>query len=182
VSISLSIASLLLSLIAVATSTLFLVRQTVFMRHANEMPISVELYQEFRSAEFQTAEEYVLKSLSGSYDPSIGLSNLPTEARNPSYKVAAFYSSVGALVAFGLADERFAVSVLGDLAERAWRTLEPYIFREREISRDNYVFAFYEDLVCRTRANYPVTKAYGLKFKRVSDEYPPLPSSQSTGK
>jgi hypothetical protein len=172
---TLSIVSLILSVVAVATSTLFLVRQTTFMRHANEIPISVDLYQEFRSAEFQTAEEYVLKSLSGSHNPSIGLSNLPNEARNPSYRVAAFYSSLGALVALGLVDERFAVSLLGDAAERAWRTLEPYIFNERRICGDDYVFAFYEDLVCRTRENYPVTKAYGLKFKRVSDKYPPLP-------
>jgi hypothetical protein len=179
---ALGIASLLLSLIAVATSTILLVRQTVFMRHANEIPVSVDLYQEFRSAEFQTAEEYVLKALSVSHDPSIGLSKLPNEARNPSYRVAAFYSSLGALVALGLVDERFAVSLLGDAAERDWRTLEPYIFRERELCGDNYVFAFYEDLVCRVRMNYPVTDAYGLKFKRVSEGYPPLPSSPSIDK
>ena len=70
-----------------------------------------------------------------------------------------------------------AVSLLGDAAERDWRTLEPYIFRERELCGDSYVFSFYEDLVCRVRINYPVTKAYGLKFKRVSEGYPPLPSS-----
>jgi hypothetical protein len=172
---TLSIASLILSIIAVVTSTLFLVRQTLFMRHANEIPISVDLYQEFRSVEFQSAEEYVLKSLAANYEPSIGLSNLPDEARNATYRVAAFYSSLGALVALGMADERFAVSLLGDAAERDWRTLEPYIFRERELCGDAYVFAFYEDLVCRTRENYPVTEAYGLKFKRVGDGYPPLP-------
>jgi hypothetical protein len=177
---ALSIASLALSLIAIATSTLLLLRQTIFMRHANEMPVSVGLYQEFRSAEFQAAEEYILKSLPGDYDPSIGLSNLPTEARNPSYKVASFYSSLGALVTLGIVDERFAVSLLGDAAERDWRTLEPYIVRERELCGDEYVFAFYEDLVCRTRINYPVTKAYGLKFKKVSGGYPSLPNSAST--
>ena len=48
---ALSIASLILSIIAVVTSTLFLVRQTIFMRHANEIPISVDLYQEFRSVD-----------------------------------------------------------------------------------------------------------------------------------
>lgn len=176
-SIALNITSLLLSVVAVATSTLILVRQTVFMRHANEIPVSVELYQEFRSAEFQAAEEYVLKALLASNDQSIGLSNLPSEARNPSYRVAAFYSSIGALVTLGLVDERFAVSLLGDAAERDWRTLEPYIFRERQLCGDDYVFAFYEDFVCRIRENYPVTKAYGLKFKRVSDGYPPLPGA-----
>jgi hypothetical protein len=176
---ALAIASIVLSLIAVATSSLLLVRQTLFMRHANEIPVSVDLYQEWRSAEFQTAREYIRKSLSSKHGPSIGLAALPGEARNPGYRIAAFYSSLGALVTLGLVDERFAVSLIGDAAEADWSILEPYIFRQREISGDGYIFAFYEDFVCRVRMNYPVTKAYGLKFKRVSEGYPPLPSSSS---
>lgn len=113
----LAVASILLSLLAVATSTLLLVHQTLFMRHANEIPVSVDLYQEWRSAEFQTAREYLRKSLSSRHDSSTGLSALPKEARNPGYRVAAFYSSLGALVALGLVDERFAVSLLGDATE-----------------------------------------------------------------
>ena len=174
---ALAIVSILLSLIAVATSTLLLVRQTLFMRHANEIPVSVDLYQEWRSTEFQAAREYVRGSLSSSNDPSTGLSKLSKTGN----RVAAFYSSLGALVALGLVDERFAVSILGDAAEADWSILEPYIFRQREISGDNYIYAFYEDFVCRTRLNYPVTKAYGLKFRRVIEGYPPLPRSSSKG-
>jgi hypothetical protein len=174
----LSIASILISLVAIATSTLLVVRQTLFMRHANEIPVSVELYQEWRSAEFQTARAYIRESLSSSYDSSMGLSKLPIEAYIPSYRVAAFYSSLGALVNLGLVDERFAVALLGGSAEADWRTLEPYILRQREMAGSDYVFAFYEDFVCRTRINYPITKAYGLRFKRVSEGYPPLPKAK----
>lgn len=171
---ALSMASILLSIIAVATSTLLLVRQTLFMRHANEIPVSVDLYQEWRSTEFQTAREYVRESLAGSIDPSMGLSELPKEARILSRRVAAFYSSLGALVALGLVDERFAVTLLGNVAEADWRILEPYIFRQREISGYDDIYTFYEDFVCRTRMNYPLKGAYGLKLKRVSEGYPPL--------
>jgi hypothetical protein len=176
---ALAIASIVLSLIAVATSSLLLVRQTLFMRHANEIPVSVGLYQEWRSAEFQTARDYIRKSLSSKCDPSTGLSALPDEARKSSNRIAALYSSLGALVTLGLVDERFAVSLLGDAAEADWSILEPFIFRQREISGDIYIYAFYEDFVCRIRMNYPVTKAYGLKFKKVSEGYPLLPRSAS---
>jgi hypothetical protein len=155
----LGIASIALSLIAVATSTLLLVRQTLFMRHANEIPVSVDLYQEWRTTEFQAARAYIRDSLSNNHKSSIGLEGLPSEARNATYKVAAFYSSLGALVALGLVDERFAVSLLGGSAEVDWTILEPYIFRQREINGSDYAFAFYEDFVCRVRMNYPLTEA-----------------------
>jgi hypothetical protein len=145
---ALSIASILLSLVAVAITTLFLARQTLFMRHANEIPVPVDLYQEWRTTEFQAARSYVRDSLSSSYEPSMGLARLPIEARNPTYKVAAFYSGLGALVAFGLVDERFAVSLLGDPAAADWTILEPHTFSQREING-----------------------SYGLKFRGVSEGY-----------
>jgi hypothetical protein len=168
-SLTLSIAGLFLSVIAVATSTFLLVRQTAFMRHANEIPILTDLYQEFRSAEFQKAQDYVRDSLPPASDPSLGISKLPDEARYSVRKVANFYTSLGALVALGLADEKFVVSLLGNPADRSWRVLEPYILREREIQGNDDILAFYEDMVHRIRENYPVIGAYGIKLKRVTN-------------
>lgn len=178
--LALNLVSISLAVVALATSTVFVVRQTTFMRHGNEMPVSITLYQEYRSADFQRAQNYVLDSLAASFGPESGLSNLADEARIPSSQVAAFYTSLGALVALGLVDEKFAVSILGSAAHRTWNILEPYIFREREIRDDRDTLAFYEDFVCRTRENHPLTKAYGLKFKRVnSDGRQPPVTSQS---
>jgi len=168
--LALNLFGILLSVAALSTSTVLLLRQTVFMRHANEISVSVTMYQEYRSVEFQAAQDYVLYSLAGSFDPVMGLSHLPSEARIPSSKVAAYYNSLGTLVTLGLIDERFAVSLLGIGANRTWNMLEPYIFQEREIRVDRDVWAFYEDFVCRARQNLPLADSYGLKFKRVADD------------
>jgi hypothetical protein len=167
-SLTLSIAGLFLSVIAVATSTLLLVRQTAFMRHANEIPVLTDLYQEFRSAGFQSAQDYVRNSLTSACDPSLGISKLPDEARYSVRKVANFYTSLGALVALGLADEKFVVSLLGNPADRSWKVLEPYILRERDIQDNDDILAFYEDMVHWIRENFPVIEAYGIKLKRVT--------------
>jgi hypothetical protein len=167
-SLVLSIVGVLLSAIALAVSTLLIVRQTVFMRHANEMPVIVELYQEFRSTEFQAAHDYVLNELSGAFDPILGISKLPHRARIPALKVTTFYTSLGSLVLHGMVDEKFLISTLGTALDRAWTILEPYINGERELRGNTEILAFYEDLVCRTRENYPLSKAYGIRFKRVS--------------
>jgi hypothetical protein len=51
-----NVTALELSGLAVATSAILALRQYIAMRHANELPIMVELEQEFRSVEFQRAE------------------------------------------------------------------------------------------------------------------------------
>ncbi len=167
-SLFLSLASLFLSVLAFITSTLLLMRQTVFMRHANEMPVTVDLYQELRSAEFQSAQDYVLQSLP-KHDQSLGFSNLPDEARISAYRVAAFYTSLGALVALKVVDERFVVSILSkSVFNRVWKALYPYIVREREILDGTDFLAFYEDLKCRVD-DYPLAKSYGIKLRKVTD-------------
>jgi hypothetical protein len=155
------------------------------MRHANEIPVSIDLYQEFRSYEFQQAYGFVLRSLASDHDPSLGISGLPEEARFPSVKVASFFTSVGGLVCLGLVDERFAVSMLGTSAHRVWDILEPYIRHERGIRGDDDVLAFFEDFVCRTRDNYPPSRAYGLKFRKLAngarDKSSEIPSPSDRG-
>lgn len=171
-SLALSLAGVVLSVIAVLTSTLLLVRQTSFMRHANELPISIDLYQEYRSSDFQRSQYYVLNSLSTSVDPKLGFSNIEDdEARIACNKVATFFSSLGALVCLGLVDERFVVSLLGSAIHRVWNVLEPYILHERVTRDDNEIFVFFEDLEWRTRKNYMLAESYDIKFHRVPYKY-----------
>lgn len=176
-----SIAGLFLSIVAVAISTVFLFRQTTFQRHANQIPISVNLAREYRSIEFQEAQDYVLSSLATDCDPSLGFSKLPDDSRTPAYKVASYFTSLGSLVVHGMADERFVVSILGFPADRSWSVLEPYIVSEREIRNDVDFLAFYEDLVFRVRKNRPLAVAYGFKLNRVTDGGQPSdpPSSRA---
>lgn len=168
-SLALNLVSLLLSVLALIASTILLVRQTAFMRHANEIPVATELHQEFRSAEFQQAYVFVLDTLTSSCRPDSGISNLPREARLQCVKVAGLFTSLGGLVSLGLVDERYAVSLMGAQASRAWAILEQYIYNERKLRDDVEIYAFFEDLVCRARDNHPLAQAYGIRFRRITD-------------
>lgn len=168
-SLSLNLISLFLSIAALVASTLLLIRQTAFMRHANEIPVAIDLHQEFRSAEFQQAYIFVLDTLATTCSSDMGISKLPTGARIQCTKVGGLFSSLGGLVVLGLVDERYAVSLMGVQASRAWAILEPYITNERQARGDTEIYAFFEDLVCRTRDKYPLTKAYGIRFRRMAD-------------
>ena len=164
-SLFISVAGLILSVAALATSTLLLFRQMTFMRHANQIPVSLNVMQEYRSADFQDARDYVLTALPAEHDPSLGFTHLPQEARRPAIQVTSLFSSLGSLVFFDMIDEKFVVSTLGYRVNEAWEVLEPYILNERKIRNDKDFQTFFEDLVCRIRENWPPEDAYGLKLK-----------------
>src|SRR3954468_11682462 len=100
VNLLISIVGLVLSIMALATSTLLLFRQTTFMRHANQIPVSLNLMREYRSADFQRAQDYVMAALSAEHDPSLGVTHLPQEARRPTAHITSLFSSLGGLVFF----------------------------------------------------------------------------------
>ena len=62
---------------------------------SNQLPVLVELFQEFRSTEWQQAEAYVIGRLRAEYDPGLGCSALPDEARIAVNKVVGFFSGFG---------------------------------------------------------------------------------------
>lgn len=57
----LNVLTLVVAGLSFALSAVVAARQILVMQHANQLPILVELTQEFRSAEFSTAEGFVLK-------------------------------------------------------------------------------------------------------------------------
>jgi hypothetical protein len=115
----LSVVSLVVSLVSLLTAARLAVRQSALMRHANELPIFIELTQEFRSPDFQHAEEYVLRKLATEHSPDLGISNLPEDAKVAVSTVLTFFSTFGAYIAFGLADEKIVVAIFGYRANRA---------------------------------------------------------------
>jgi hypothetical protein len=169
----LNILALGISLLSLAITGLIAARQSTLMRHSNELPIFVELTQEYRSEDYQRAELYVLRQLSTEQPASRGISNLPEGPRMAVTRVFSFYSALGAYVALGLADEQVVISLLGYSINRAWSALEPYILRERTLRNDDYHLIFFEELVCRTRDNWPPHVAYNHNRLRLRDESKP---------
>lgn len=167
--------SLLLNIIAVAISTAALgvsisvaIRQIVIMRQSNQMPVFIDLEQEFRSERFQRAELYVMRKLKDK-DAVKGVQALPDEARLAVSLTSSYFGVLGSLVIYGIVSERQAVAALGYRADRLWRKLESFIFAERRIRGDNDHAKFFEDFICRVRANWPPEKSYNIPVRRLSD-------------
>jgi hypothetical protein len=112
ISLILSITGVIVSLGATAISVFLLIRQIRFQRHSNEVPIAISLGQEYRSDEFQLAQSYVMELLPVQHDAALGVSGLPTSARNNVLKVASFFTWLGGLVFFDLVDEELMVGLL----------------------------------------------------------------------
>ena len=111
--------SLLLNIIAIAISTaalcvsiLIAIRQITIMRQSNQMPIFINLEQEFRSERFQRAELYVLRKLKDK-DAVKGVQALPDEARLAVTLMSSYFGVLGSLVIYGIVSERQAVAALG---------------------------------------------------------------------
>jgi hypothetical protein len=182
--------STVLNLVAFATSIVALVvsgllarQQSTMMRHGNELPVLVDLLQEFRSRDFQEAEHYVLNRLAAETDPSSGSTELPVDPRLAVNYVASFFTSLGALVCHRMVDEEIVVAQFGFRARRAWCVLEKYVDRERQIRHDPFYARPFEHLARLVQEGWPPDTRYHLKLKTVPrktsvERDPPDPSSE----
>ena len=100
VSLILSLIGIVVSLGAVAVSALLVIRQIRFQRHANEVPIAISMGQEYRTAEFQQALNYVTITLAEEHHVGLGLTNLPGDAGEHALRVARFFTWLSGLVFF----------------------------------------------------------------------------------
>lgn len=168
-SVVLNIVAVVLSLASLTISAVLANRQYLAMQRTNQLPVFVELTQEFRSDDFQVAEGYVLLRLHEEQPISMGISGLPDEARIAATRMLTFYSTFGALMVFRMASEAIIVGMFGFRANRTWIALEPYIEREREIRGDPEYVTMFEHVVARTRQMWPPPARYGFTFQRLAD-------------
>jgi hypothetical protein len=168
VSFILSIIVIVISLGAVGISALLVVRQIRFQRHANEVPIAITIGQEYRTAEFQQAFNYVTKTLAEDHHVGLGLTNLLADSGDYALRVARFFTWLSGLVFFDIVDEELIVGLLGSPINRSWEALEPYILQERVAQGYPDAYVFYEDLVCRIRERGLQVDEYSSKLKRLT--------------
>jgi hypothetical protein len=151
---------------ALTVSIIFAARQTRLMRQTNQMPIFVEMLQEFRSREFQKAERYIADDL-GSQPSNKGVLGLSEKASWAITKMQSFFGTLGSLIIYDVIGEAEAVSTLGYRADRLWKKVEPYIEQERLLRGDDDYAKFWEDFVWRVRANWPPERHYGIRVHRL---------------
>jgi hypothetical protein len=153
---------------ALAVSLVFAMTQTRIMRQTNQMPIFIDLIREFRSSEFQEAEQYVLNKLTQE-NPAHGVLRLPDRARFAASIVVSFFGVLANLVIEDIISEASAVSTLGFRANNLWTKMEPFIMGERNIRGDNDYARYFEDFVCRVRTHWPPEKYYPIPTRRLAE-------------
>lgn len=121
----LNVTAVAVSFCAVVFSLFFAVQQIRVMRQTNQMPIFIDMIREFRSSEFQQAEQYVLHRLKYENSPDSGMLKLKDEARLAATTVQSFFGVLADLVMRGIISEETAVSTLGFRASSLWAELDP---------------------------------------------------------
>jgi hypothetical protein len=159
VSLIVSVGSAVIALTALVLS----VRQT---RRQNLLPIALDIFRESRTKEWFLARDWVVTHLRAEHSPDNGVSGLPEPARERVRRVVFFYDNLGVFVAYKVIGEDLAIGFHGVGLAEAWKTLEPYIRRERAMRKMRYA-AFYEDLVGRFQTRPPGEVYSKLKLRRV---------------
>ncbi|GAA2736593.1 hypothetical protein [Actinocorallia aurantiaca] len=72
-----NVLALVLSVAAILVSGGSAIRQITILRHANQLPIIVDLLREFRSEQFQKAQDYVVHRLGAEHPEPVRVSDLP---------------------------------------------------------------------------------------------------------
>lgn len=140
------------SIIALVTSVVFALRQSQLMRHANQIPIMIDLFNHIRSPEFVREERNLWTAIGNAGDPHLGFQGMPDDVHDSAYTICAYYQMVAFLVAFGALDRRLAILPLHYRVVKTWSTVKPYVEAERDLRGDKYsFFNFFEDfaLLCQ---------------------------------
>jgi hypothetical protein len=153
-SLLLTVLALVVSLVALAISSIISWRQLRSMKSANHLPVAIELLtRDYGKPEFQRQERTMMEQLP-SIVPAIPISALPEALYIDTLQVINFYDSMGILVAFGSVDENLVLATINYRIRRIWQTLEPFVRAERELRQGPFL-DFLEDLAARANAVDP---------------------------
>lgn len=151
-----ALSAVIISLISLAASGLLGLRALTLTRHANTIPVLVDLFREHRSRRLAEAREFVFHELPG-YDLSLGLRGLPEEKRALVLELVWFYDNLGALVAYGIVDIGPVSGYIGTSVIAVWENIWPLVEAERKRranpSDPQYWQAYFENLISLIRQN-----------------------------
>jgi hypothetical protein len=107
-------------------------RQLRLARHANALPVLVDMFREHRSDRLAEVRRFVYHDL-GSHDLSRGLAALPEDKQATVRELAWFYDNLGALVVHNIVDIELVSGYLGTSVVMAWERLQPLVVVERQV-------------------------------------------------
>jgi hypothetical protein len=167
-----NLGSLLFSLLAVAVSAAFALRQSKLMRDTNLVPVVIDLFQDFRDPEFKAHLSYIQHKLWDDCPPADhGMTDLPNEARGHAYAVLKFFDTVGLLVAHGVVNELVPLGAMGGSILRAWARIGPYLKNERIRRQDPNYAMFFENLAARAYRMPPARLNARLRLRSMPENW-----------
>lgn len=126
-----AIAGLIVSAMALAVSLTAALRQLQLARHANVVPVLIDLFREHRSRPLMEARRFVYTELH-QCDLSLGLKGLPNEQTRDSVReLMWFYDNLGVMVAYRVVDVEPLAGYLGGSVIDMWSALAPLVHAER---------------------------------------------------
>jgi hypothetical protein len=138
-SVLLNVLALVASFAALGISVIASYMQIRLSHRANQLPVLVELFREYRSPRFLTEEEQLWKELPQA-SPDDGFAGLPSPLRDHVLNVSNYYQTLAYLSLLGVVDDKVAVLPLHYRALKTWQAIEPFVLRERIIRGDELAF------------------------------------------
>ncbi|RBQ15584.1 hypothetical protein DP939_35005 [Spongiactinospora rosea] len=161
----LNLATLAVSLTALAISVFLTLRQIRLASGGLHLPVVLETFLHSRNPAWFKAQEYVLTMLAHEYQAERGWRGLPEQARAQVNTIGLFYDDLGKLVAHGMIDQRLVIGSYGTNIVRLWDALAPYVYTERHNHAPLHFWIYFEDLAARTAATPPETVYAGLGLR-----------------
>src|SRR3954447_4629708 len=136
--IFLNVTAVMASLLALAVSSTFAIRQIRLARQAHQVP-AMDFLWIMRSPKFLRSEEDLWAELP-KQDLSLPFRDLPEALRDEAESILSFYQKVAYLVGLGIVDVRLAILPVHYRAPRTWAAVEPFIRNERFHRGDELAF------------------------------------------
>ena len=152
----LSVAGVLLSVVALGVSLWVGLRQVRRQREANFVPLLMGLLEAFRTEQFHHDYEVVCKRLPRDHDPAFGLRALPADVRGSFVRVVYLYQQFAMLVELKLLAYDDVARVAGHRMTEIWAAIEPFVQVDRQDpDSSGSGFRLLEDFVRRYREAPP---------------------------
>ena len=127
-----NVLAIAIAAVALLMSSILAGQQAGLMLRANHIPVYIELFSQFRSAEFQDHYSFIINRLAQeNVAKEVGISGLPDEARAAVNDVSGLFTEIAALRLLGAVDHRVDSMVQVRLS-KVWKVLAPFVHQERE--------------------------------------------------
>ncbi|HEX4816059.1 MAG TPA: hypothetical protein VFV66_25215 [Nonomuraea sp.] len=132
ISVLINVGAVVVSISAVVVSSWLARNQFKAQRHGNHIEPMIDLLEEFRSLEFHRNYAFIRDELP-KLSSDKGISGLDEDVQRKIYDIGYFFQLYAILAYLDVIDRQFAGALLRRRYLEVWRSLEPFVRKEREL-------------------------------------------------